>query len=172
LDSLQNLGAAYLGSSSCGYLQYDSIQFGRLMWTGISQRTLPTDSNKVQSVMLLYCENYCVKKESQFNISQIKEDTCFIEHYYGSQCDSMWTEVIDLQTNNNNEIVINTSIDVIVEIYKASLYSIDPPIMKFLAVGTSSNQNFQVNLENNVSYIVIFRDSEDFIVNIKKIGGL
>jgi hypothetical protein len=43
--------------------------------------------------------------------------------------------------------------------------------MKFLAEGAGNAQSFQVDLESNVSYIVVFINSENEIVNIKRIGG-
>ena len=169
-DSLQIWGWTYVGGS--GIMQFDTSQLGTQMWAGACQRTLPTDTNKIQSVFFNYCENGCVRTEAQFDISQKQEDYCIRNYYYGSQCDSIWSEEIAIQTNNNGEITINTPVDVIVEIYKTCKYSTDPPIMKFLATGTGSNQNFQVNLANTVSYIVVFRNSEYFIVNIKRIGGI
>ena len=171
LDSLRSCGYT-IYEPSCGDMQYDTDRIGKPTWTGGCGRVLPTDSNKKQTTFFLCFENGCVKLESQFDISQRKHDTCFIEYYYGLQCDSMWTEEIDMQINSTGEMIINTSTDVIVSIYKACKYSIDPPVMKFLAVGTGSNQVFQINLENTVSYVVVFRNSEDFIVNIKKIGGI
>ena len=170
-DTLQKLGWTYLGAPCGEMLRYDTSQFRIPTWTGGSSMILPTDSNKKKTVFFLYFENGCIKLESQFDKSQMKHDTCFVEHYYGSQCDSIWSEEIALQTNNNGEITINTPVDAIVEIYKASKY-VYPPIMKFLAIGTGNNQNFQVNLENTVSYVVIFRNSENFIINIKRIGGI
>ncbi|MDR0926540.1 MAG: hypothetical protein LBO69_02085 [Ignavibacteria bacterium] len=175
LDTLQRIGYNHFTSSACNGQDYDSSITGEFMWmSDFMMDTLFSDSNKHHCANFMYFEKGYIKLETQFDISKAEEDYCIREFNNYLHCDTFWTEEIAIQTNNNDEIIINTGIDVNVEINKSARapYAMEPPIVSFFVEGTGSNQAFQINLENNTTYFAVFKNSANKVVNIKRIGGI
>jgi hypothetical protein len=170
LDSLQNLSGTLI-QSSCNTALWDSILhpiYGSMMWTDMNPKRLVSDSTKYQNKLINCFENGYINFEYQFDAANMTEDYCTNTSCIGGQCDSLWQQEIEISVINNNQIIINSSNDVFVEIYKA-FHVGDSYIARFLVAGNNMDYIYNFNLELNVIYIVVFRNNENDVVNIKKI---
>ncbi|MFA7625994.1 MAG: hypothetical protein WCZ17_03020 [Candidatus Kapaibacterium sp.] len=170
LDSLSNLTRTPI-QLSCLTRLYDSVLhpvYGSMMWHDTNVKRLANDSSKYQNKLVNCFENGYINFEYQFDATNMTEDYCTNTSCIGDQCNSLWQQEIEISVINNNQIIINSSNDVFVEIYKA-FHVGDSYIARFLVAGNNMDYIYNFNLEVDVIYIVVFRNIENDVVNIKKI---
>ena len=110
-----------------------------------------------------------IRHEQQINTFTKAEIYCDTASCIGSECDNFWQENnIELTMIDSNKIIINSPNDVFVEIYEA-YHLTDSYLDRFLANGNNSNYTYNFNFQNNVTYIIVFKNRENDVVNIKKI---
>jgi hypothetical protein len=117
----------------------------------------------------LYHENGCLKIEAQLDTLKKTSEPSIYTVCYDKQCDTFWREKIEVEVIDNSEIIINSPIDVNVEIHKA-FRTDDSKAIKFLV--TNDKKSYKVDLKNYIFYVIVFYNSKDEIVNINKIRNL
>ncbi len=170
LDSLRNFSGAPI-QLSCITALWDSVirpVYGNPLWTDMNPKRLANDSSKHQNKIINYFENGYINFEVQFDAANRTEDYCIKTTCIGLECDSLWQEEIGVNVINNNQIIINSSNEVFVEIYKA-FHLGDSYIARFLVYGNNTDYIYNFNLEVNVIYIIVFRNNENDVVNVKQI---
>jgi len=150
----------------------DYKRLGKFVWNGTSGVNWSPDApNKFKATVFTCFENGWLKLETQFDSSNNTKDYETQTACYGVLCNDFWTENIEIDVVDKNEIIINSPIDVIAEIHKAVGFGQPMVIMKFFVEGTGNVQSFQVDLANYASYIMVFTNGDNEIVYIKRIGG-
>lgn len=116
LDSLR----AKLASQPKTFLHIDYESLGTLLWTGgTGLKCVPDSSNKLRGTIYSCTEYGWIKTEVQFDTSNQTKDYEIHTACYNVSGDVFWTEFIELDVIDISEIIINTPIDVTVEIYTA-----------------------------------------------------
>ena len=154
---------------------WDSEKLGKIMWMNVLRddgeymKPLPNDTNKFLFTYFLYHENGCLKIEIQVDTLKKETDYQIKTVCYDEQCDTFWREKIEVEVIDNSEIIINSPIDINVEIHKA-FRTDDSKAIKFLV--TNDKKSYKVDLKNDIFYVIVFYNSKDEIVNINKIRSL
>lgn len=166
LDSLNIIPADPANPPGFGISQ-DSI--GKPMW--LSETFVKNYSNNKEKATLYICgEKYWVKTEAQrdtiTNVIEYKTATTS-QDSTGSE---FWTEGIDVDVVDNTELIINSPVDVKARLYEA--YDVINPTFTELSVtGSGLDQSYTVNMQNGVTYIIVFIENENTLVDAKRIGG-
>jgi hypothetical protein len=146
----------------------DYVRLGKWMWYGDNGTEWPANMpNKVRAKSYACFVNGWVKYESQFDTLTKTMDYTINTPCYNSSGNDFWTQNITVNVVGSNTIIINSPVDVTAKIYEA--YEVKSAIPQFSVVGNGINQSFPVNFESNKSYIVVFINKDNAIVNIKRI---
>jgi len=149
-------------------IHYDSL--GSLLWFGgDGVKRLVNMPNKVKVTRFACMVNGWVKYETQIDTLSKTKDYTLNTPCYNVLGNDLWTQSITLNVVGSTLIIINSPVNVTAKIYEA--YTYKSAIMQFSVIGNGINQSFPVNLESNKSYIVVFINNDNDIVNIKRIGG-
>jgi hypothetical protein len=158
--------------SSCTLPKNNQIfyePFGQIMWVGTNIKKSEDGKINIASTVMCF-ENGYICKETHINTATKKEDYCNIKNCIDSDCNSLWNQDLKVRVQNNNSLIFKSSSDIFVEIYKAYNLLDDSYINRYFIKGDNNDYAYNFNMENDVAYIVVFKNIENDVISVQKVG--
>lgn len=164
LDSMRN--AMALKPQFDSNVNYDSL--GNLIWFGSSDIEWSSSTfSKLKNTFYICCENGWLKTEIQFDTITKTMDYQVHTPAYNNDGYELWDLPISTTLTDTTHINFHSNIDLTAKIFEQ--YQSVTPIYQFSIEGNGLNQSFNINLNSNKKYVVVYY-SDNKIVYIKRLG--